>query len=404
MADTNLTSVAGLAKQVYDDYVEGQQNLKTMAMDEIGRSLTNYSPGGQGFYGAIDDYGNESIGAINEEETFRTVDAEHYNQWVVTPKILVAPIQFSGLVSKALEGGEESFAKAVVDALDKARERLKKDENRQFFGYGTGVLSSPSATVASNLLSFTVASAQYFRANQVIDIFTSTGGASVVSGVRLADVDKVNGILYLPVSIGTALASTNVIVKQNILNSAPTSGKEMMGLEGITDDTTLLATFQGLTATQIWRGRNIAAASANLTSDLIQRLIDDVHVIGGETIDMLITHPRQRRAYLNLVVPQKRYADGDMDTGFSKLAFNGIDIFLDEDCQIDHLYAIKKSMVRKFELSPMAMASHDGSDVFLRLANQDVFQAYWRHYCNFGTSKRNAHGKLTGLAVPTGAS
>lgn len=406
MADTNTSSVAGLAKQVYDTYVEGQQNLKTKAWDEIGKSATNYSPGGQGFYGAIDDYGNESIGAINEEENFRTIDAEHYAQWKVIPKVLVAPIQFSGLVSKALEGGEESFAKAVVDALDKARERLKKDENRQFFGYGTGVMSSPAATAASNVTSFSVSSAQYFRANQVIDIYTSTGGASVISGLRISDVDKNNNILFFAASIGTAVASTNVITKQNILVSAPADGKEMMGLEGITDDSTLLSTFQSLSATnsQIWRGRRIDAASSNLTSDLLQRLIDDIHVLGGETVDMLIMHVRQRRAYLNLVVPQKRYMDGDMDTGFDKLQFNGIDLFLDEDCQTDHVYALKKSFIRKFELSPMAMASHDGSDVFLRIANQDVFQAYWRHYINLGTSKRNATGKLVNLATPTGSS
>lgn len=406
MADTNTTSVAGIAKRVYDSYVEGQQNLKTKAMDEIGKSLTNYSPGGEGYFGAIDDYGNESIGAINEEETFRSVDAEHYAQWKVIPKINVAPIQFSGLASKALEGGEESFAKVVVDALDKARERLRKDENRQFFGYGTGVLSSPSATAASGATSFSVSSAQYFRANQVVDIYSSTGGTALLSGIRLSDVDKNNGIVYLSASLTASLPTTAVIVKQNILVSAPSDGKEMMGLEGITDDSTLLSSFQSLSATnsQIWRGRRIDAASANLTSDLLQRLIDDIHVNGGETIDMLITHPRQRRAYLNLVVPQKRYADGDMDTGFSKLEFNGISLFLDEDCQVDHVYAIKKSMIRKFELEAMAMGTHDGSDVFLRIANQDVFQAYWRHYCNFGTSKRNAHGKLVNLATPVGAS
>lgn len=404
MADTNLSSIAGLLKQVYDDYVETQQNLKARAIDEIAKSLTDYSPAGQGFYGAISDYGNETVGAINEEETFRSIDAEHYAQTIVKPKINVAPIQFSGLVSKAAEGGEESFAKAVVDALDKARVRLLKDENRQFYGYGTGVLSSPTGTTASNATSFSVASTQYFRANQVIDIFTSVGGTAVVSGLRLSDVDKVAGNVFLTGTIGVALASTNVIVKQNILNSAPSDGKEMMGLEGITDDSTLLQTFEGLdaTASRIWRGRRIDAGASNLTSDLMQRLMDDIHVLGGESPDTLILHPKQRRSYLNIVVPQKRYNDGDMDTGFSKLDFNGTALWLDEDCQDDHLYAIKKSDIRKFELAPLAMASHDGSDVFLRLSNQDIFQAYWRHYANFGTNKRNSHGKIVNLAKPTG--
>lgn len=407
MADTNMTAIAGALKRVYDDHVEEQQNLKHRAIDEIAKSLAKYNPSGEGFFGAIGDYGNETVGAINEEEQFRTIDSEHYTQWKVLPKVNVAPIQFSGLASKAAEGDDESFVNVVVDALDMAKERLLKDENRQFFGYGQGVLGAPAGAAASTLTSFTVASAQYFRANMVIDIFTSVGGTSLASGLRISDVDKSAGILYLSTSIGATLASTAVISKQNIIAvSPPADGKEMMGLNGIVDDTTLLTTFQNINASSvgsfIWRGKVIAAGSVNLTSDLLQRLLDDVEVVGGEEPDTIVMHKKQRRKYLDIVVPQKRYADGDMDTGFKKLEFNGTELWTDDDCQTDTVYALTKRLIRKFEVAPIAMGVHDGSDKFLRLSNYDVFQAYWRHYCNFGTSKRCAHGKITGLTVPSG--
>ncbi len=332
MADTNLTSAAGLLKNVYDDYVETTQNLKSRAMDELAKSMAQYSPAGNGYFGAINDYGNETVGAINEEEQFRTIDSEHYTQWKVIPKIMVAPIQFSGLISKAAEGGEESFAKAVVDALDRARIRLLKDENRQFYGYGQGVLANPGASTASQVTSFSVSSTQYFRANQMVDIFTSFGGTSVITGLRLQDVDKTAGIVYVSGSLTSSIATTNVIVKQNILNSAPSDGKEMMGLDGIVDDGTLLTTFQNIQCTSIgeyiWKARRINAASANLTSDLLQRLIDDIRVLGGEEVDKIMMHPQQRRKYLDIVVPQKRYQDGELDTGFKKLEFNGMDLWL----------------------------------------------------------------------------
>src|SRR5579872_1350180 len=158
MADTNLTSVAGGVKRVYDKYIQSAQNLSAKASQEIGKAAQNYSPGGEGYFGAINDYGNESGGAISEEETFRTIDSESYQQWKVIPKVNVWPIQFSGLVAAAAQGDEESFANLVVDALDRARDRLMADENRQFFGYGQGILAQSSGTVASNLLSFTVQS------------------------------------------------------------------------------------------------------------------------------------------------------------------------------------------------------------------------------------------------------
>ncbi len=401
---TDLSTIAGALKRVYGNYIARQQNLEHKAIDEISKTLRKYNAGGEGFYGAINDYGNESIGAINETEQFRTIDNEDYKQFKVSPKVLVAPIEFSGLSSKAADSDEEAFVSVVVDALDMARERLLKDENRQFYGIGTGALASPSAAVASNLLSFTVASAQYLRANMVIDIYN--GSTKTVDSKRILDVDKVNNVVYFSTSVGVALVTTDVLVKENIRDSAPADGKEMMGLAGICDDGTELTTFQDISAAanRIWRGRRLDASGANLTSDLLQRLLDDVQVLGGENPDTLAMHLKQRRKYLDIVVPQKRYMDGKMDAGFKKLEFNGIELWLDIDCQDDRVYALTKKLVEKFEVAPMEMGSHDGSDKFLRASGYDKFQAYWRHYCNFGTSKRNAHGVLVNLGKPAGVS
>jgi hypothetical protein len=406
MADTNMSSIAGGLKNVYDSYIERAQNLAPKTVEQFAKSLKKYSNGGNGYFGAINDSGNESGGAINEEEVFRTIDAESYLQWKVIPKVVVWPIQFSGLVSAAAQGDEESFANLVVDALDRARDRLLSDENRQFFGYGQGVMAQPAGAVASNLLSFTVASVQYLRKNQVVDLYQTAGGTAITTGLRISYVDHVNSVVGFSVSVGTALTAGNVICKQNMYVNAPTDGKEMMGLRGIVDDSTDLQTFQNIdaSATREWRARRIAAGGANTTSDLLQRLIDDVAIMSpdGDEPDMLLAHTVQKRKYLDLVVPQKRFADGNMDAGYSKISFNGKEFTFDKDCQTDTIYALKKDKIRKFELEAIGMGKHEGSDTFLRAINQDVFQAYWRHYCNYGTSSRLSHGKITGLAVPAG--
>lgn len=405
MAGFSTTEIAGLVKRVYDSYVERMQNLQHRTLDEVGKSLEQYSPGGAGYFGAINDYGNESVGAINESESFRTIDSENYQQWKVVPKVLVAPIEFTGLAAVVADSDEEAFASSVIDALDMAKERLLSDENRQFFGKGTGDLGQPSANAASNVTSFAVDNIQYLRRNQVIDIFNGT--TKTVDSLRIDDVDVQNKILFFATSIGAALVTTDVIVKENIRDSAPADGKEMLGLRGIVDDGTDLTTVQDIdsSANRIWRSTRIDAASANLTSDLLQRLIDDVQIFGGaDEPDLLVAHPKQRRKYLDLVVPQKRYMDGKMDTGYTELTFNGKRMLIDKDCQPDTVYALNKKMLRKFELEALKMGGHEGSDKFLRTTDKDVFQGYWRHYCNFGTSKRNAHGKLVNLAEGSGVS
>lgn len=401
---TTTTSISGLVKRIYDSYVEKQQNLKHRTTDTFGKSSKKYNAGGEGFFGAINDYGNEAGGAQNESESFRTIDNENYTQWKVTPKINIWPIEFTGLSAAAADGNEEAFAKSVVDALDMAKERLLSDENRQFFGLGTGLLALPTVSVTAAATQLTVDSTQYLRRNQVIDIFN--GSTKTVDSYRITSVNHQTKQIGFDTSLGVAVITTDALVKENIRDSAPTDGKEMMGLRGIVDDGTDVQTFQNVdSATNlIWRSTRIDASSANLTSDLLQRLEDDVSILSGDDVDTFITHHKQRRKYLDLVVPQKRYTSDKMDSGHSSLSFNGKKFMLDKDCQSDTVYALCKKYIRRFEVDPLKMGGYGSSDQFLRTTNKDVFQAYWRHYANYGTSKRNAHGKITSLAVAGGLS
>lgn len=403
MASASMSSLTGLLKRIQEGEVADMQNLEALSFDEFSKSGKKYSPGGKGFFGAINDYGNESVGALNETEQFRTIDSENYQQYTVVPKIMNGPIEITGLAVEASDDDVESFAEGLLREIQGAKKRLRKDMNRQFFGYGTGALASPAAAVASNLTSFTVNSAQYLRKNMVVD-GSSQGVNNSVSHNRILNVDKVNNIVYLTSSLGVSMLTTDVLYKENIRTNASSDGKEMMGLDGMVDDSTLLTTFQGLDAASLyeWRAVRINASSGNLTSDLLQRLEDDVGTLGGEDPDTLITHKIQRRKYLDIVTPEKRFNDLSLDAGFSKLKFNGKEFWLDVDCQADQVYAIKRSRIHKFEVAPMAMGGIEDSGTWLRASNFDKFQAYWRQYINMGTDKRNAHGKIVSLAVPTG--
>lgn len=399
---SNTTNLTDLLKNIYGPYLARQQNLSHMSYDEIAKSSKKYNAGGKGFFGGINDYGNESVGAITEEEQFRTIDNEGYAQYKVIPKVNVAPIQFSGLVAESGNSDPEAFADAVVDALEMAKERLMKDCNRQFFGLGTGLLCKPGGSVSSSATSFSVDTAQYLRKNMVVDIYN--GANKSVDSYRIQEVDKAANVVYFSTQISVAVTAGSEMVKENIRDSAPTDGKEMMGLRGIVDDSTEVTTFENISAatSRIWRAVRIDASSANLTSDLLQRLLDDVRVSGGESPDLILMHHKQRRKYLDIVVPQRRYMDQKLDAGHSKLSFNGIDLILDEDCQDDTVYAVNKKFLQKYEVLPLSLGKHDGSDTYLRIANYDAYQAYWRMYANFGADKRNAHGKIVSLAKPTG--
>lgn len=401
MAST-LTTAAGILKRVYGDFVTREQNLKHRAIDEIAKSAKKYNAGGEGFFGSINVYGNEAVGSINETESFRSADNENYQQIKIIPKINVGPVQFSGLLSKAADSDEEAFATAVVDLLDNTKERLLKEMNRQFFGLGNGSMATASTTAVTSATTLTVSNAQYLRDNMVVDIINS--GTTQGLAVRLTAVNKATGACTVA-ALATQISSGATIYKQNTQVSAPSDGKDCMGLRGIVDDGTDLSSFEGLTVASFpnaWQSIRIDAGAANLTSDLLQRVADDVQILSGEMIDLYIMHPKQRRKYLDIVVPQKRYMDQSLDGGFKKLEFNGVELWLDPDCQNDTVYALKKAAIEKFEVAPLSLGNYDGSDNFLRLSGQDVFEAYWRVYMNFGTEGRNRMGKIVNLLSPSG--
>lgn len=399
----SMSTIAGLLKRIQQGEVVDQQNLETKSMDEFGKSSKKYNNGGQGFFGAINDYGNESVGALNETEQFRTIDSENYEQYKVVPKVLNGPVEITGLAAEAADSDDEAFAESVLREVQGAKKRLRKDMNRQFFGIGTGVLCRPANALVSTLVSFTVDSAQYLRKNMVID-GQCNGTELSIRSKRISYVDKANNVVGLSSSIGVSMITTDIISKENVRQSASSDGKEMMGLDGIVDDSTQLTTFQNIdaSANREWRGVVISASSGNLTSDLLQRVLDDPGTLGGEDPDTLITHKIQRRKYLDMVTPEKRFNSLSLDAGFQKISFNGIELWLDTDCQRNQVYAISKKRLKRFEVAPLQMGGLDGSDTWLRATNFDKFQAYWKAYQNFGTDKRNAHGKITNLAVPSG--
>jgi hypothetical protein len=400
----NMTTVANVLKRIQQGGVERQQNLKHKSIDLIAKSSKKYNAGGQGFFGAINDYGNESGGAQSESEAFRTIDSENYQQYKVLPKVLVWPIEVTGLMAEAADSDEESFADAVLQEVESAKERLLADSNRQFFGIGTGALCSPAGNVISTALSFSVDSAQYLRKNMVVDVFN--GATKTVDSKRISNVDKINNVVYFATSLSVALITTDVMIKENIRDSAASDGKETMGLRGIVDDGTDLTTFENLDASSLleWRGVRTSASSANLTSDMLQRLLDDVDALSGEEPDTIIMNKKQRRKYLDIVAPEKRYMDQKLDAGHSKLSFNGIDLFLDKDCQDDTVYAINRKHIHKYEVSPLKMGGVGDAPEWLRATGYDKYEAFWRQYINYGTDRRNCHGKIVSLARPSGIS
>jgi hypothetical protein len=173
-----------------------------------------------------------------------------------------------------------------------------------------------------------------------------------------------------------------------------------MGLQGITDDQTLSTNFQGLSRAtyETWRGTIVDASSAALTADMLQRSADKGERRSGQLVDTIVSNRVQRRSYLNLTIPQKRFMSEKLDAGFQVLEWNGIKWLVSFECQTDKLYMYPKRLLKKYEAYPIKLDDSNGSTL-TRIPGTDTIEAYYKHYCNVGTWYPNAFVRIDNLAT-----
>lgn len=391
------TTLGGLIKRVYGKGIVQQQNKAAFLYKMLPKSI--YKPKGVGFYPAVSVAGNQQGGgAINESEALRTAGNEDVQQFVITPKVNEWTVQITGLARAVSEGDEASFATGLIRQLDEALENLLKDVNRQSFGRGNGLLATVSTTSTGTTHTFDTV--QYLKPAMVIDAYTGTTRS--VDSATISSVDRANNQATFSASI--TLTADDQIVREETRVSAASDGKEMAGTTLIIDDGTVATTFQGLSRSTytILRGNVIAAGSVNLTNDLLQRAADEVSIVGDGRIDMLISRHGQRRKYLDLTTPDKRFLDDKLDRGYQYIYWNGLKYYIDVDCPKSEIIGLTQKYLERFEVRGIHLADDDNS-ILKWNGTADVFIAYYRLYANIGSLKPNAHFRLTGLNEPTGS-
>ena len=397
MSYVTTTTLGGLLKRVYPKRLVQQQNKAAFLYKMLPKSI--YQPKGAGFYPAVSVAGNQGGGvAINETESLPTATYENVVQFTISPKINVWTMQITGLARAASEGDEGSFATGVVRQLDEGLENMVKDMNRQCYGNGSGKLATATATATS--ITHTFDTVQYIKPGMVIDDYTSTtltNSAMVVSSVNRA-ASQVTFTSSVTITVG------DILYRSPVQTSAPSDGKEIAGTTVIIDDGTETTTFQGQSRNSytILRGNIIDASSVSLTNDLLQRAADEVSIVGDGRIDMIISRHGQRRKYLDLVTPDKRFLDDKLDRGYQYIYWNGMKWYIDVDAPKGEILGITQKYLERFEIRGIHLAD-DNNSVLKWNGTNDSYIAYYRCYSNLGSLKPNAHFRIKNLLEPTGS-
>ncbi len=404
MAAAVLSDLDGLLKRNYGDDFITQQQFDPDYISTMPKAPEKPEGEAGAIYLGVRMQRRQNGGAQNQGEQFRTNAVGVRKQATVTAKVNIWAFELTNYAIALSSSATAAFFSGLDDEMADSLAAMKKDENRQCFGYGQGVLALVNGAIVNNtVITVDTPGVQYFYPGMIVDFWNGlpTSAGTKEASAQISSISETNGTITLASAV--TVTDNDYIVRQGIGDNSPASdGKEMMGMQGCADAGTFLSSFQGLTRSTypIWNGQATSAGSASITSDLLQRVADKVERISGKVVDTIVSHRNQRRSYLNLLTPLKRFQDDDLDAGFSALEWNGMRWLVSHDCQRDTVYMYPRKSVQLFEVMPIKLDDTDGK-ILTRIPKTDTAEGYYKHYANIGTRHPASVGALTTLATLT---
>jgi hypothetical protein len=181
----------------------------------------------------------------------------------------------------------------------------------------------------------------------------------------------------------------------------------MMGLLGIYDDDTLLASFEDIDTGNFpqWRANVMgnSAVDRELSIDLLLQALDLTRVVSGKTPTRMFMGLGQRRKYANLLLPDVRFQPTVLKGGYETLTFAGGDgtvtFVIDPLCQNKHIFMEPAGAIQKYEMSPLGWGDLDQQ--MHQRAGYDEWDAFLRLYTNLGVEQRNCLTLVKDLVEPS---
>lgn len=253
------------------------------------------------------------------------VGARHENDYIPVPngpsiensriylKKIQGVVDMTGDVMKRVRSSEGAFLNWADRALPDLVTRLRHELDRMLLSYGAGIKArvndgAPDATLgidsAFGLAGLTNQHLQFLEGESVVFSTNATGDPLRDTGTS-AEVEDIN-------DAGTEITLDALpagVVDDDYIFPGDDSGfsgqgssgsdREPMGLLGMVDDGSVLATFQNIVRAdwKLWRSIVEDAGAVGLNEELITEVDDRVFVEGGGRGDVFVTSRTQIREY-----------------------------------------------------------------------------------------------------------
>ena len=394
-----LSNFDEVLKSDYLPAIREQLNHETILMNNIQRNEESVT--GKEWKMAAHYGRNSGVGARPDNGTLPTAGNQAYKNPYDSVKFNYARITVTGPTMKASRDNDGAFVQALGSEIEGAMRDLKKDINFQLFNDGTAYRALVNGDPGTGTtLTVDAPGTSYLSDGMLIDIVDPISGVPCTSSTDLVitSVDS-STACTMSAAINADVADNDVVVRAGSTDDAGTS-YEMMGLKGIVDDATYVATLHHLArGTYAWwncathANDDNSGTNRDLTTSLMQDSFTAVQKLGGK-VGAILTTFELRDAYAAELVSDKRFVNTlDLDGGFSGLEYNGIAVIPDQDALANTMLFVDWNHLFLFQMSDFDWMDQDGA-VLSRVASSDSYEAVLYWYANLGTDRPRAHSFL----------
>lgn len=382
MARYSLSSASDLFKIKYGKLSDNVYNSANVL---LGRVKKSYTFTGKRMDVAVPLSFSGGVGS----GSLPTANVANYDDAEITAKKMYAVCEIDRESIKAAENDEGAFVRMTKHVVQKNVESWMRNHSRALWNDGTGILgqfsgnasgsaTSPVVTIlATGTYAFTEANFEekdYTNVNSLSSVFEIV---SLVPSTRVLTLSRVSGSDDLT-AIG---AGTHSLYMQNSKDNDPS------GLRSVLYATS--GSLYGIPVARRWQSYQKNAASAGLTTDMMNDVMLNVEKRCGKVPKMIVTSYKQLQKLLNLLEDQKQYIIEPRSQDLKgKISFKGIEfmssmgaipVFADRFAHDDEMVFVNDDYIETHHRPGFGWFDDDGT-VFLRSQSEDAYGARYGGY------------------------
>lgn len=401
MAGTTMASISGLLKEVYEPQIVSQLYDDAVGWKRITSSSEGVTERAGGKYVdfPIVVGRNQGISYRNEEEELGDPGRGQYSEVHVELKYGYGRGRLSGQTFELADGNPQAFTTAVDTEMDLLKDAIKRDQNRIFYGDGSGLITPVSTNMGGNGLSFVVTDPHFLQTEMDIDLLTMSNGTALAGGTNRT-ISAINRTTKT-VTVEADSLPFNATTTEGVYRRGNYE-REPEGLASIVDDTGIL---YGVDPSSVdeWRAVDINHGGS-ISESVMVRMCDEIYQRGGK-VSAIFTTLGVRTAYWELLQQQRRFTDDkEFNGGLVGTPFNyagrQIPIVADPDLRPgvsgDLMYFLQEDVFKFYHTGDWKFIDRDGS-MFRMVKGFDSYEFVMRRYWQLGIKRRNVNGVIRGV-------